>query len=107
LGKEQNIGQAALLMGFKCKFADFGAKRRARRLPGDRIEGKYVMTPQNTRPGAQILQFPPPDLRARLAAQRQTNWRIRPSDLPITPAAFGGAWYHDAAIAESDRNRKP
>jgi len=65
------------------------------------------MIQQNGRPEAQILQFPPPELRARLSARRQAKWKMKSADLQITPAAFGDAWYHDAAIAESDRNRKP
>ena len=65
------------------------------------------MTPQNGRPGAQILQFPPSDMRARLAAQRKAQWKTNPVDLRLTPVAFGGGWYHDAAIAETDRSRKP
>jgi hypothetical protein len=63
------------------------------------------MTPQNERPGAQILQFPPPDMRERLAAQRQAKWKMKAADLQVAPAVFGGAWYHDAAIADSDRPR--
>jgi len=64
------------------------------------------MNSQNQRPGAQILQFPSPDLRNRLVAQRQAKWKMKSAELQATPAIFGGAWYHDAAIAESDRNRK-
>jgi hypothetical protein len=63
------------------------------------------MNPQNERPGAQILQFPPPDIRARLAAQRQAKWKMKSPELQIATASFGGAWYHDAAIADADRPR--
>ncbi len=63
------------------------------------------MISQNERPGAQILQFPPPDMRERRAAQRQAKWKLKSADLQITPVVVGGAWYHDAAIADSDRTR--
>lgn len=60
------------------------------------------MNPQNQRPSAQILQFPPTEARARLASQRQAKWKLKPEEMQSTPAIFGGAWYHEAAIAGKD-----
>ena len=59
------------------------------------------------RESALILQFPPPDARARLARIGQTNAKQSPSRLDITTFGSGGAWYHEAAIVEADRPRKP
>jgi hypothetical protein len=67
-----------------------------------KIEGNERMNPQNQRPSAQILQFPPDEVRARLASQRQTKWKLKPEDIQLTPANFGDAWYHEAAIAGKD-----
>ena len=60
------------------------------------------MNPQNQRPSAQILQFPPNEVRARFAAQRQAKWKSKPDELQYAPTIFGGAWYHEAAIAGKD-----
>ena len=60
------------------------------------------MNPQYPRQSAQILQFPPDDVRARLASQRQAKWKLKPEEIQYTPAVFGGAWYHEAAIAGKD-----
>ncbi len=60
------------------------------------------MNSQNQRPSAQILQFPPNEVRARLASQRQAKWKSRPEEMQLAPTIFGGAWYHEAAIAGKD-----
>lgn len=60
------------------------------------------MNPQNHRQSAQILQFPPSDERARFASQRQAKWKLKPEEMQLTPAIFGDAWYHEAAIAGKD-----
>ncbi len=65
------------------------------------------MIPQNERQEAQILQFSPPELRAKLSAQRQANWKLKSADLQIVPAIFGGGWYHEAAIIETGCSQKP
>ena len=69
---------------------------------GRRIEGNDPMNSQNQRPNAQILQFPPDEVRARLALQRQAKWKSKPEEMQLSPAIFGGAWYHEAAIAGHD-----
>ena len=66
------------------------------------IEGNGLMNSQNRRSSAQILQFPPDEVRARLASQRQAKWKSKPEEMQLSPAIFGGAWYHEAAIAGKD-----
>jgi len=65
------------------------------------------MNSQIRRESALILQFPPPDARARLARIGQANAKQTSSRLDMTTFGSGGAWYHEAAIVEADRPRKP
>jgi len=58
------------------------------------------------RESALILQFPPPDARARLARNVQANAKQKSSRLEISTSGSGGAWYHEAAIVEADRSPK-
>jgi hypothetical protein len=65
------------------------------------------MNSQIRRETAQILQFPPPGLRARAIRSFQANAKQRSAQFELGPTVSTGAWYHDAAIAETDRTRKP
>jgi hypothetical protein len=54
---------------------------------------------------ASILQFPSAEQRARRQTLNQAN---RKQNAPVFEMTTGGsAWYHEAAMAESDRSRKP
>ena len=65
------------------------------------------MNSQNRRESAQILQFPPPGSRLRGARLGQTNMKQIGGMAEISATNYGGAWYHEAAIVEADRPRKP
>jgi hypothetical protein len=65
------------------------------------------MMSQNHPQTAQILQFPGLGARGRLDRKLQVN-----VDKAVTPAQVdsvisGGSWYHELAIQEVDRSRKP
>jgi len=65
------------------------------------------MNAQNRRQTAQILQFPPPGARARFGLGAKAMPKQKSDIFEAGAATCGGAWYHEAAIAESDRFRKP
>jgi hypothetical protein len=60
---------------------------------------------QNQRSTAQILQFPPPGARARGGVAATASSKQKAEIFEGTTSSYG-AWYHEAAIAESDRQRK-
>lgn len=63
------------------------------------------MNSQIRRETAVILQFPPPGARDRSGLRGQANLKQKTVVFEET-ASFGGAWYHEAAILDSDRPRK-
>ena len=65
------------------------------------------MNSQIRRESAVILQFPPPGARGRMGLRPQANPKQKHVDCETTASSFGGAWYHEAAIADGDRPRKP
>jgi len=65
------------------------------------------MNPQNQRGTGQILQFPPPEARLRRGRTFQANAKQKNTVFEIATSGYGGASYHEAAIAEADRSRKP
>ena len=65
------------------------------------------MIAQNLRQTALILQFPPPGARGRLGRLGQANPKQNSSIFDMGTSVSCGAWYHEAAIAEADRPRKP
>ena len=65
------------------------------------------MNSQNRPQTAQILQFPPSGLRARSGRAYAANVKQSPSMFEMGALINTGAWYHEAAIAEADRPRKP
>ncbi len=56
---------------------------------------------------ALILQFPPPSARARLGRISQANVKQKNAGFEMATSVCAGAWYHEAAVAETDRARKP
>jgi hypothetical protein len=64
------------------------------------------MNTQNQRSTAQILQFPPPGARIRGDSVARTYPKQKAEILEGTVSTYG-AWYHEAAITETDRLRKP
>ena len=65
------------------------------------------MNSQIRRETAVILQFPPPGARGRPALRGQANFKQKTVAFEETASTFGGAWYHEAAILEAERPRKP
>jgi hypothetical protein len=65
------------------------------------------MNTQNRRPTAQIIQFPPPGARARMGSGLKAETKQNTPIFEAGTATFGGAWYHEAAMLEADRLRKP
>jgi Protein of unknown function (DUF2735) len=71
---------------------------------GAEIEGNRIMTMSFQRESAKIYQFP-----VRGAAQAnkriaQVNTASGLKSIQYAEAAFGGSWYHEAAIRDSQRN---
>jgi hypothetical protein len=56
---------------------------------------------------AQILQFPGPGARGRLDRNLQVNVNKAVRTEQVDLAVHGGSWYHELAIQEVDRSRKP
>jgi hypothetical protein len=65
------------------------------------------MMSQNQPQTAQILQFPGPGARGRLDRNLQVNVNKAVRSAQVDPAVYGGSWYHELAIQEVDRTRKP
>jgi hypothetical protein len=65
------------------------------------------MHSQVRRESAVILQFPPPGARDRIGLRAQANTKQKSVVFEASASSFGGAWYHEAAILEADRPRKP
>lgn len=65
------------------------------------------MNSQNQRESAVILQFPPPGARGRSGPRLQANPKQKTADFETTACSFGDAWYHEAAILDADKLRKP
>jgi len=65
------------------------------------------MIAQPRRKSAQIIQFPPPEARVRWGAGHKAETKQGLQIFKAETAEFGGAWYHEAAILEADRARKP
>jgi len=72
-----------------------------------KIEENRVMNGQIQRETAQIFQFPPPGARARLSRTLQANPKAMSGLIQVETVASCGAWYHEAAMSEVDRSRKP
>ena len=65
------------------------------------------MNSQIQRQTAQILQFPPAGRNALKMRGSQANGQHKPTDFAMSTSVYGGAWYHEAAIVEAERPRKP
>jgi hypothetical protein len=65
------------------------------------------MNPQNQRETAQIFQFPPPEARRRWGRAFQAEAKQKNKVFEAATFAYSEASYHEAAIAEADRSRKP
>jgi Protein of unknown function (DUF2735) len=65
------------------------------------------MMSQNQPQTAQILQFPGPGARGRLDRNLQVNGNKVLTTTQVDFAVYGGSWYHELAIQEVDRSRKP
>ncbi len=65
------------------------------------------MMSQNQSQTAQILQFPGPGARGRLDRNMQVNANKTARIAQVDQAVYGGSWYHELAIQEVDRTRKP
>jgi hypothetical protein len=65
------------------------------------------MNSQIRRESAVILQFPPPGARSRSTLRGQANPKQKSAVFEETASTIGGAWYHEAAILDADRSRKP
>ncbi len=65
------------------------------------------MNQQIRRETAIILQFPPPEARHRNGRPFQANLKQNNKVFEVSTFAYSGASYHEAAIAEADRFRKP
>ena len=65
------------------------------------------MNSQTRRQTAQIFQFPPPGARSPRGRALQANPKQKSVVFEAATSDCAGAWYHEAAILESDRLRKP
>jgi hypothetical protein len=65
------------------------------------------MMSQNQPQTAQILQFPGPGARGRLDGNLQVSGKKTMATAQVESAVYGGSWYHELAIQEVDRSRKP
>lgn len=65
------------------------------------------MNSQIQRRTAQILQFPPVGRNALNTRGSQANGKQKSPDFAMSTSVCGGAWYHEAAIVEAERPRKP
>ena len=65
------------------------------------------MNSQNRRETAVILQFPPPGARGPSGLRGQANAKQKTVVFETSAPVFGGAWYHEEALHEADRPRKP
>jgi hypothetical protein len=64
------------------------------------------MSSQIRRESAQILQFPPPGLRAARTRSLQANPKQNAASVSVVSPVNTGAWYHEAAIVEEGSPRK-
>ncbi|MDE3174805.1 MAG: DUF2735 domain-containing protein [Pseudomonadota bacterium] len=65
------------------------------------------MNSQIRRETAQILQFLPRGRNPLKLRGLQANGKQTPLEFEASTYACGGAWYHEAAIVEAERPRKP
>jgi hypothetical protein len=65
------------------------------------------MMSQNRQRTAQILQFPSPGARGRFDRNLQVDTNKTMTAPQVDFAVYGGSWYHELAIQEVDRSRKP
>ena len=65
------------------------------------------MNSQTRRQTAQIFQFPPPGARNPGGRAPQAIPKQKSVVFEVGTSDCAGAWYHEAAILESERLRKP
>jgi hypothetical protein len=65
------------------------------------------MSSQNQRETALILQFPPLGQRGRKNQIAQANGKQSAYVFEGSTSSAAGSWYHEAAIVEAERSRKP
>ncbi len=65
------------------------------------------MTTQNGRRSAQIIPFPASGARGRGGGGAKAETKQKSQIFENSTSVCGGAWYHETAIAETDRLRKP
>jgi hypothetical protein len=65
------------------------------------------MLSQNQPQTAKILQFPGPGARGRLDRNLQVSGNKTMATAQVESVVYGGSWYHELAIQEVDRSRKP
>jgi hypothetical protein len=87
--------------------SESGLSRPSGLVSGAEIEENRVMLGQIQQPTAQILQFPGPSARARLDRKFQVNVNKVVAGAQVDFVVSGGSWYHELAIQEADRSRKP
>ena len=56
---------------------------------------------------AQIFQFPPPGARNRPGRAPQASLKQKSAVFEVGTSDCAGAWYHEAAVLEAERARKP